>query len=549
MEIFGFTIAKKKAPAPEQQVPVVVSPPSDDGATMFVGPDGAAHYSQVLDLEATIKTENDIIRRYRDAASYPDCDSAIEDIVNEAISAEENQKAVEIILDDLKYSDSIKNKIQGEFDELLRLYKFEKIGHDIFRSWYIDGRIYYHIVLDPNNPKAGILQLIKIDPRKIRKVKDVKKKKNKNNVDVVTDVDEYFLYNDKGLTEKTTQGVKLSLDSVIYVPSGRVDENSVLVTGYLHKAVKLVNQLKMIEDSLVIYRISRAPERRIFYIDVGNLPKVKAEQYVNDIMNKYRNKIVYDATTGEVRDDKKHMSMMEDFWMPRREGGKGTEITTLAGGQNLQNLEDVKHFQEKLYSSLYVPLGRMVPSTGFSMGKSSEISRDEIKFSKFVSRLRRKFSDIFLEALRVQLIAKGIFTSDDWDDAKDDIRFSFIRDNHFEELKEAEILQARLETLTAIDPFVGRYYSVEYVKKNVLMMRDEDIEEISKQIEDEKKNEDPALQPSPLEQAQMAAQSQADIDLADHQQGIDQDNAEHQSGLNKDEIRVNNASKPKPKAK
>jgi len=545
MELFGFTIGKRKPVS--SAVKAVVSPPADEGATV-VGSDAAAYYSQVLDLEATIKNENDLIRRYREAASYPDCDSAIEDIINEAVSAEENQKSVDIILDDLEYSESIKKKIRDEFDEIVRLYKFEENGHDIFRNWYIDGRIYYHIVLDPSKPKEGIQQIIKVDPRKIRYVKNVKKRKTPTGVDVVDSVEEYYLYNDKGLNEKTTQGVKLSKDSVIYVPSGLVDGATGTTISYLHKAVKTVNQLKMIEDSLVIYRLSRAPERRIFYIDVGNLPKLKAEQYVTDIMNKYRNKIVYDASTGEVRDDRKHMSMMEDFWMPRREGGKGTEITTLAGGQNLQNLEDVEHFQNKLYSSLNVPLGRLVPSTGFSMGKSSEISRDEIKFGKFVSRLRKKFAKIFTEALRVQLVVKGIISLDDWEEIKQFIRFTFVRDNHFAELKESEILQARLTTLQLIEPYIGRFYDVDFVKKKVLMQTDEEIETMAKGMEADAKKEDPALSPSPLEQAQMSMQMGMDQEMAAHQQGIDQANAEHGSELKKDEIKANNASKPKPKS-
>lgn len=533
MNLFGFQINKKKQlPAVSDQV---VTPAADDGATLF-GSDGAAHYSQVLDLEATIKSENDLIRRYRETAAYPDCDSAIEDIINEAVASDEDDKSVDIILDDLEYSDAIKGKIREAFKEVVRLMKFEENGHDVFRNWYIDGRIYYHLILDPSRPKDGILDIVRIDPRKIRKVKDVKKKKNEKGVDVVTSVEEYFLYNDRGLSEKTTQGVKLSKDSVVYVPSGLVDGNSGAVIGYLHKAVKVTNQLKMIEDSLVIYRISRAPERRIFYIDVGNLPKLKAEQYVQDIMNKYRNKIVYDATTGEVRDDKKHMSMMEDFWMPRREGGKGTEITTLAGGQNLQNLEDVAHFQQKLYQSLNVPMGRLTPSTGFSLGKSSEISRDEIKFGKFVSRLRKKFSKIFLETLRVQLIAKGVVTADDWETVKQFIRFSFIKDNHFTELKESEILQSRLTALEMIAPYVGQYYDVSFVKKNVLRQTDEEILAIAKGMEQDKTNNDPALIPTPLEKAEMELQM-----------GADMQSAEHQSGLTQDEIKAQGQARPKAK--
>ena len=337
MQIFGFEIARKKQ---SQQV-TVVAPSNDDGATVVTS--AAGYYAQVMNLEATIKNENDLIRRYREIAQYPDCDGAIDDIVNEAIVADEDNPPIEIVLDDLKISASIKKKIEEEFENVLKLLKFDAKGHDIFRTWYIDGRIYYQILLDDKNPKDGIVELRQIDPRKIRKIKNVEKQKNENGVEIVKKVEEYYIYNDKGINETSVQGIKLPLDSVIYTGSGMVDANSGLMLSYLHKAIKLVNQLKMMEDALVIYRISRAPERRIFYVDVGNLPKLKAEQYVNDLMNKFRNKVVYDATTGEVRDDRKHMSMMEDFWMPRREGGKGTEIQTLPGGQNLGEMEDVKY--------------------------------------------------------------------------------------------------------------------------------------------------------------------------------------------------------------
>jgi hypothetical protein len=441
----------------------------------------------VVDLEGVIKNENDLIKRYREVAQYPDCDSAIEDIINEAIIADSDEPPVNVVLDDLKMSESIKTKIRDEFEEVLKLFKFDERGHDIFRNWYIDGRVYYHILLDDKKPKDGIVELRYIDPRKIRKIKNVEKKKNDKGVEVVTKTEEYYLYNDKGITQATTQGVKLSLDSVIYCPSGLIDSNTNMMLSHLHKAIKPVNQLKMIEDSLVIYRISRAPERRIFYIDVGNLPKLKAEQYVNDIMNKFRNKVVYDASTGEVRDDRKHMSMMEDFWMPRREGGKGTEITTLPGGQNLGDIADINYFQTKLYNSLNVPISRLQPQQGFSLGRSTEISRDEVKFNKFITRLRKKFSNLFSEALRIQLVAKNIIRPEEWDEIWQDIRFEYQMDNHFSELKNNEILQQRINALQLMEPYVGKYYSVEYVRRNVLMQTEEEVKEIDAQIQDEEK--------------------------------------------------------------
>ena len=438
-----------------------------------------------VDLEGVIKNENDLIRRYREISQYGDCDNAIEDIVNEAIVANNNESPVDVVLDDVNLSSSVKKMITDEFKEILKLYKFGSKGHDIFRSWYVDGRLYYHILIDNENIKNGIQELRFIDPRKIRRIKNIKKGKNDKGIDVVVGIEEFYIYNDKGINENTSQGVKLSIDSVIYCPSGLIDANSNTMLGYLHKAIKPVNQLKMIEDSLVIYRVSRAPERRIFYIDVGNLPKLKAEQYVNDIMNKYRNKIVYDAATGEVRDDRKHLSMMEDFWMPRREGGKGTEITTLSGGQNLGQIDDINYFQNKLYQCLNVPVSRMKPDQGFSLGRTNEITRDEIKFNKFIERIRRKFSVLFAEALRVQLIAKQIIRPDEWEQIVQDIRFDFQEDNHFAELKEGEILSNRINILNQMQPYIGTYYSMDYVKRNVLKQSEEEIEEIQKQMDAE----------------------------------------------------------------
>ena len=393
--------------------------------------------------------------------------------------------------------------------------KFDERAHEIFRSWYIDGRLYYQILIDENRIKDGIVELRYIDPRKIRRIKNIKKERTPQGVEVVKEIEEYYLYNDKGITEQTTHGVKLALDSVVYVPSGFNDANTGMAMSYLHKAIKPVNQLKMIEDSLVIYRISRAPERRIFYIDVGNLPKLKAEQYVSDIMNKFRNKIVYDATTGETRDDRRHLSMMEDFWMPRREGGKGTEITTLPGGQNLGEIQDIEYFQNKLYHALNVPVSRLQASQGFSIGRSQEITRDEIKFNKFIIRLRKKFSMLFSHALRVQLIAKGIIRPDEWEDLRADIKYDFIEDNHYAELRDTELMQSRIGLLQLIDPYVGKYYSLDWAKQNILRMDKDEIKDITKQIKSEQKE---MLQNSEMQGQLQLAQQQPMMDAQQQQQ-------------------------------
>lgn len=483
-QLFGFEIKRKKQS--QQGSGSVIAPTPDDGSTVVNS--AAAYYGLVVDLEGVVKNENDLIRRYREVSHYSDCDSAIEDIVNESIVSDANKKPISIVLDDVKVSENIKTKITDEFDTILRLYKVEERLHDMFRQWYIDGRMFYHIILD-ENPKNGIRELRFVDPRKIRKIKNIKKEKDSNGVEIIKDVEEYYLYNDKGLTEQTSQGVKMSVDSVIYCTSGLIDSNTNMVLGYLHKAIKPVNQLKMMEDALVIYRISRAPERRIFYIDVGNLPKLRAEQYVNEIMNKFRNKVVYDATTGEIKDGRQHLSLMEDFWMPRREGGKGTEITTLQGGQNLGQIEDIQYFQTKLYQSLNVPLSRLQPQQNFSLGRSTEITREEIKFNKFIERIRKKFVSLFKDALRVQLISKGIIRADEWDDLSYFIRFDFQRDNHFTEMKNSEIVNNRVALLMNIDPFVGKYFSIEWIRKNVLMQTEEELKDIDKQIEVEKQTQ------------------------------------------------------------
>lgn len=486
MDIFGFEIKRKNS----SSVTSVVGPDTDDGTSVVTyGSTSGGAYSMVMDMEGVVKNENDLIRRYREIAQYPDCDSAVMDIVNEAIVTDDSDQSVDIVLDDLKVSDRVKEKIRSEFEGVLRLLKFEDRGHDIFRSWYIDGRIYYHILIDEKKVKDGIVELRYIDPRKIRKVKNITKDKDGKGVEVVTNIDEYYIYNDKGITEQTSQGVKLSKDSVLYCPSGLYDANTGMQLGHLHKAIKSVNQLKMIEDAVVIYRISRAPERRIFYIDVGNLPKLKAEQYVNDLMNRYRNKVTYDATTGETRDDRKHLSMMEDFWMPRREGGRGTEIQTLPGGQNLGEIQDIEYFQRKLYQSLNVPISRMNPEQQTGLGRATEISRDELKFNKFINRIRKKFSKVFTDALRVQLIAKGIIRADEWDDLEDFIRYDFKKDNYFTEFKDNEILTQRIQMLQTVEPYIGKFYSAEWVRRNILKQPEEMIEEIDSQIQAEMPSE------------------------------------------------------------
>ncbi len=482
MDVFGFQISRKKAPQGQAQRSVV-APPTDDGSTI-VNSNASYYGGFAIDLEGSIKTDIDLIRRYRESAQYPECDSAIEDIVDEAIVDDPNQKQVSIILDELKMPDNIKEIFRQEFDKVLKLYRFEEKGHDIFRQWYVDGRISYQVIIDPEHPELGIQELRFIDPRKIRKIKNVQKDRDPmTGVEITVAVEEYYLYNDAGFNDNTTQGVKLPVDSVVYVTSGLLDSNTNLVLSHLHKAIKPVNQLKMMEDAIVIYRISRAPERRIFYIDVGNLPKQRAEQYVTDIMNKFRNKVVYDVKTGEVKDNKQHLSLMEDFWMPRRDGGKGTEIKTLDGAQNLSQIEDVIYFENKLYKSLNVPLGRMRPDQGFSLGKTDTISREEIKFNKFVGRLRKRFAKLFRDALRVQLVALSIIRPEEWEEIAEFIRFDYQKDNYFTELKQSEILNSRLALLEIADQYVGKYFSGMWVKKNILQQSEDEIEEMDKEMQ------------------------------------------------------------------
>jgi hypothetical protein len=485
-ELFGFRITR----ADKGSGDGFTAPPSDDGTLDIVS--GGGHYASVLDMDGRDKNELDLIRRYRDIAQQPECDGAIEDIANEAIVSDERDKSVSLSLDRLDLSRNIKAKIREEFDEVLRLMDFNAKGHDIFRRWYVDGRIYYHKVIDTKAPRKGIKELRYIDPRKIKKVREQRKEKDpKTGLDLVKSIDDYYLYNEKGMDQNTgtTSGIKITADSVAYCPSGVVDMHRGTVISYLNKAIKPVNQLRMIEDALVIYRISRAPERRIFYIDVGNLPKVKAEAYLKDVMNRYRNKLVYDAKTGEIRDDRNHMSMLEDFWLPRREGGRGTEITTLPGGSNLGEIDDIKYFQNKLYRSLNVPISRLEAENSFSIGRSDNITRDELKFTKFVQKLRKKFSVLFMDILKTQLVLKGVIAVEEWDTMKEHIQFDFMQDGHFTELKNAEILQNRLDMLGQIESYVGTYFSKEYVRKNVLRMNDEEIEEVENQMKDEEGGE------------------------------------------------------------
>jgi hypothetical protein len=497
-KLFGFSIEDN-----EPQSPGVVSPvpPNNEDQSDYYMSSG--FFGQYVDIEGVYKTEVSLIKRYREMALHPEADSAIEDIVNEALVSDSNDSPIEINLDHLNASDGIKKIIRDEFKFILELLDFNKKAHEIYRNWYIDGRLYYNKVIDIKNPHEGIQELRYIDAMKMRYVRQ--EKKQKNNVRQLTvntgnptdyefpELEEYFIYNPK-LTYPTASassstggqgGIKFAKDSITFCTSGLVDRNKGTTLSYLHKAIKALNQLRMIEDSLVIYRLSRAPERRIFYIDVGNLPKVKAEQYLRDVMMRYRNKLVYDASTGEVRDDKKYMAMLEDFWLPRREGGRGTEISTLPGGQNLGEITDIEYFKKKLYKALNVPISRIEGDGGFNLGRSSEILRDEVKFSKFVGRLRKRFSAMFSDMLKTQLLLKNVITPEDWEIMQEHIQYDFLYDNHFTELKEAELQNERLALLTATEPYIGKYYSNDWVRRNVLRQTDVEIEEQDEQIEKE----------------------------------------------------------------
>jgi len=487
--LFGFTIARNKVEEDQTVQQSFTPPANEDGALTITS---AAYYGTYVDLDGTAKNDVELISRYREMSMQPEIESAIDDIVGEAICQDDDGKIIQIVLDDLKQPDKIKNAIKSEFEIVMKLLNYKNMAQDIFRRYYVDGRLFYHIIVDQTKPMEGVKELRYIDPRKLRKIREMKKTKDeRTGVEVMKVINEYYLYNDKINTGASSNfgpvGVRITTDSIISVVSGLMDSRRAVVLSYLHKAIKPLNQLRMIEDATVIYRISRAPERRIFYIDVGNLPKLKAEQYLRDIMVKYKNKLVYDANTGEVRDDRKFLSMMEDFWLPRREGGKGTEITTLPGGQNLGELEDVKYFEKKLYKALNVPVSRLNPETsGFSLGRTNEITRDELKFAKFVDRLRNRFSDLFDQALRVQCVLKGICTDQEWEDFRTHIHYDFIKDNNFTELKDAELMKERLALLATIDPYTGRYFSQSWIQRNVLRLNDDEIKEMQVEMDEEK---------------------------------------------------------------
>jgi len=481
LKLFGFEIKRAgKANSNKEKLPSVVPPTDNDGAGYVTAT--AGHFGQYVNMDGDQSKDNaQLIMRYRGVSMHPEVDMAIEEIVNEGISSSENSSSVEIALDDIEAPDKIKDQVREEFDSIIAMLKFNELGHDIFRSFYVDGRLYYHLLVNESNMKAGIQEIRNIDSAKVRKVKEIKYKKDpKTGVKLVDTIDEYFVYEDKPGNQNS--GVKLATDSIAYVTSGLLDESKKKVVSYLHKALKPINQLRMMEDSLVIYRLARAPERRIFYIDVGNLPRGKSEQYMKDIMTQYRNKLVYDADTGQMKDDRKHMSMLEDFWLPRREGGRGTEISTLPGGENLGQIDDVIYFQKRLYRSLNVPVSRLEQEAQFSLGRSTEISRDEVKFQKFIDRLRRRFSGLFMNILRKQLLIKGIITEQDWEEWKDDIYVDFMKDNHFTELKEMEILRERVGLMNEVTQYVGEYFSKDWVMRNVLQLSEDDMKDMKKDI-------------------------------------------------------------------
>jgi hypothetical protein len=480
MDLFGFEIKRKE---PQKSEKSFVAPSTDDAIESIRA---GGYYGTYLDLEGVAHTEAELVKRYRDIANMADVDTAVEDIINESIAQLENESPVEINLDNVELSSAIRKSISKEFEELKNMMDFKNRAQDYFRRWYIDGKIFFHKVIDMEQPKQGITDIRYIDPRKIRKVREVKKEKNPTGVMFVKDVEEFYIYNDKGVTTKpgayvapeNQQGLKITKDAIAHAPSGLVDYEKNISLSYLHKAIRPANQLRMMENAVVIYRITRAPERRIFYVDVGNLPKMKAEQYLKDIMDRYRNKLVYDANTGEIRDDKKFMSMLEDFWLPRREGGTGTSIDTLPAGQNLGQIEDVEYFQRKLYQALNIPMSRLEQQAGLNFGRAAEINRDEMKFTKFVDKLRRKFSVLFNDILRSQLLLKGVITEADWDLIKDDIFYEFATDAYYQESKEQEILRSRVEVMNGLSAYIGTFFSKRWIQKNVLNLTDEEIEQI-----------------------------------------------------------------------
>lgn len=507
MEIFGYKITRSVEPPTEKSFVA----PTDDGGTDEIKAGG--YYGTYLDLDGTASTEQELIRRYRDIAGMADVDTAIDDIVNDSISNLDDEDPVRINLDDVEMSAGIKKDIEREFEEILRILDFKLRAHDYFRRWYVDGRLFFHKVIDTANPKQGLTDVRYIDPRKIKKVREIiKEKDTKTNVDFIKSIDEYFLYNEKGVVHQksasandyssSANALRITKDAICHVPSGLVDQDKNVGLSYLHKAIRAANQLRMMENALVIYRITRAPERRVFYVDVGNLPKIKAEQYLKGIMNQYRNKIVYDSNTGEIRDDKKFMSMLEDFWLPRREGGRGTQIETLPGGENLGQIQDVDYFQRKLYQALNVPISRQQQQSGLNFGRAAEINRDEWKFTKFIARLRRRFSLIFDDLLKTQLILKGIMTEADWESIKYKIQYNFASDAYYTESKEQQILQSRIEILNGMSTFIGTLYSKEYVQKNILKLTNDEIAEIEASNNANPPEVPPAEEQPPQEQTE-----------------------------------------------
>ena len=571
-QLFGFQINRKQERKGQSPVP----PSADEPVAVAAG----GYFGTYVDMDNSARDEFELIRRYRDMALHPEVDSAVDEIVNEFVVNDTNDSCVEINLDNLDVGKGVKNKIRDEFDYVKRLLNFEKRSHEIIRNWYVDGKLIYHKVIDLAQPKKGILELRYIDPLKIKKVRQ---KLSSNNRQLTPDEKQsakayewgefvdYWLYNPIGYLRggalgpvgdmSNNQGVKMAVDSITFVNSGLQDLNKRLVLSFLHKAIKSLNQLRMIEDALVIYRLSRAPERRIFYIDVGNLPKVKAEQYLRDVMSRYRNKLVYDAKTGEIRDDKKHMSMLEDFWLPRREGGRGTEITTLPGGQNLGELKDVEYFRKKLYNSLNLPPSRLTDDNkGFNLGKTTEVLRDELKFTKFIGRLRKRFGELFHDILKTQLILKGVITPEDWDDMQEHIQFDYLFDNHFNELKELEMVTQRMAMVTQMDPFVGKYFSIEHIRRDILQQQEKEYKELDKQMKAEIAaglSMDPidVTTLDTMERQNVAYQPEIDAQSQDNQAALDQARADddHKKELQKIKAQpkpqLASASKPKKTTK
>jgi len=541
-QLFGFQINRKEGQKGQSPVP----PSADEPVSIAAG----GYFGTYVDTDATARNEFELIRRYRDMSLHPEVDSAVDEIVNEFVVSDANDSCVEVDLNNLEVGAGVKKKIRDEFDRIKQMLNFDNRAHEIIRSWYIDGKLYYHKVIDLDNPKKGILELRYIDPLKIRKVRQ--KLSNGSDDPRVNralkgtaleyewgNYIDYFLYNPKGYLRggalgpvgdmSNSQGIKIAADSIAFCSSGLQDLNKRMHLSFLHKGIKSLNQLRMIEDALVIYRLSRAPERRIFYIDVGNLPKVKAEQYLRDVMARYRNKLVYDASTGEIRDDKKHMSMLEDFWLPRREGGRGTEITTLPGGQNLGELKDVEYFKKKLYNSLNLPPSRLTDDNkGFNLGKTTEVLRDELKFTKFIGRLRKRFSELFHDILKTQLILKGVISPEDWDDMKEHIQYDYLFDNHFNELKKIEMMNQRMMTVTQMDPFVGKYFSVDYVRREILGQTDKDVKEIDKQMKGDIAS---GLAIDPSQQNMLDTMTQQNTAFGPEIQGMQADDAAERNEL------------------